>query len=278
MAATGQADVRLENRPPTKSETPYDAAASSASRTAISGATPRRPRSATASSAATSSIRMLTPTALSACRVDGQRRRRRRDCARRRRSRPRSRRTTRRPGSRRTRRAAHRPPITSVDAGTPLPSAGGPARRTSRPLPIARKAAATAKTSHPAEVLRGRSPRAGWRRGPRGPGEDRHHDAERGRPRARAATMTGARHAGSLPHGPGRDIGSGPGPWSGAVSTIVVSAVGASAPRGRWPASARACAVSSCTLAAIVRSLSPCSRAWWAQKSSSPPDWSSTRR
>ena len=36
--------------------------------------------------------------------------------------------------------------------------------------------------------------------------------------------------------------------------------------------------VSSTTLAATSRSLSPCSRAWWAQNRSSPPDWSSTRR
>ena len=36
--------------------------------------------------------------------------------------------------------------------------------------------------------------------------------------------------------------------------------------------------VSSTIDAATSRSASPCSRAWWAQKCSSPPDWSSTRR
>ena len=66
---------------------------------------------------------------------------------------------------------------------------------------------------------------------------------------------------------------SGPGP-AVVGGRSVVSAPG----RERRAGASPSLSVSSWNDTATSRSASPCSRAWWAQKCSSPPDWSSTRR
>ena len=70
-SATAQALARLRGQPPMKSASPYDTAASRESRTVTSGGDDAGDPDEAASTPAASSIRMLTPTARSACLVDG---------------------------------------------------------------------------------------------------------------------------------------------------------------------------------------------------------------
>ena len=191
-----------------------------------------------------------------------------------------ARRTARPPGSRRSRPRRAATPVHWVEAGIPasLSRLPGTAYFTTVPerpgtrRPPRRPAQAVAPPVTPAQTRTAR----------RGSGS----------PPGRIGTMMPSRPTRIAR--PTTDFGEGHGgnPPTGAETGPEMTAApdrGGPGPslRGLWVRSPsrrdrracrRACGSRPRRSTAISRSLSPCSRAWWAQKRSSPPDWSSTRR
>ena len=216
------------------------------------------------------------PTALSAARVEGQARRRADAAAARRgRRRARSRGTGPTTGMTKKPTMPSRAPDHWVRAGTP--AALRPAAGHERTSPRCRRrgsVATTAKTIQPVGAADLDGPDQHGAEDQDRAGQHRHHDADQADERSARPTRTSAALTASACHSGRRTSAetherprtAGPGPsWN--VWWVVRSALAV----GRRPGRRRACGSRRGRSTAISRSLSPCSRAWWAQKSSSPP-------
>ena len=214
-------------------------------------------------------MRIESPTAFSAALVDGQAAPRPQPVSlgevdpERRTPRP-----ARRRGSRRTPRSPARRRASRVRWGTPASGAGGPGRRTSRPSPDGEHGERRRRASPAVSRTAVRSPRPGRRRRPGGcrAGTARGSRPARRRWRGRPARST-VGHAATLVTERKREA---PGDRRGLAVAGRRRQPGARSPSVTVGGS-RSLPVSSWTLTAISRSFSPCSRAWWAQKRSSPP-------